>query len=265
LLSAIRRPHKIMKAQKERPGTGFSGDGTFIQGSGARPTNPESNIASLRAQHRAWGLPTKAQIGWLLYHGVSVETLETELIAATTVCFNGRFFVPDPDGEKALILRATDRDEVIDLIAWSPHTDHVGSFRGLAFCLGDQDQLFNPASWFAGGGLHVHASPPDWLKADRSGIVIVDPNQTYAMLRHVPRLVFTDAKLARQVKEWVQPPRSRCELLIARSAACAKSLFVWTIFESTNPGLRSSMRSTHSSVASLPIRQNMRMSRTRYG
>jgi hypothetical protein len=205
-----------MRAKNERPPTAANGEGALklsVVG------NPKDNINSLRAQHRAWGLPTKAQIGWLLDHGVSTETLETELIAATSARFDGRFFVPQPDGEKALIFRATDRDEVIDLIARSPHAAQVGSFLGLAFCLGDQDQLYNPASWFAGGGLHVHKSPLEWLKADRRGIVLVDPNQTYAMLRHVPRLVFTDATFARRVKEWVQPPRSRCELLIARSAA----------------------------------------------
>jgi hypothetical protein len=209
-----------MRALKERAASGISADGPSGDAF-SKTNNQESNIGSLRAQHRASGLPSGAQIRWLLDQGVSVKTLESEpcSIAATKVCFEGRFFIPDLGGEKALIFRATDRGEVVDLVAWSPRTGEIVSFLGLAFCLGDQDQLFNPASWFSGGGLHVHSSPLEWLKADRSGIVIVDPNQTYAMLRHVPRLVFTDVTFARRVKEWVQPPRSRCELLIARSAA----------------------------------------------
>jgi hypothetical protein len=180
-----------------------------------------THLLTLRALHREWGLPSNEQIRWLLDHEVSVETLQAEpcSIAATTVRFDGRFFIPDPDGEKALIFRATDRDEVIDLIAWSPRSDEIGSFLGVAFCLGDQDQLYNPATWFAGGGLCIHKSLLEWLRASRRGIVIIDPKQTYAMLRQVPRLVFTDAALARQVREWLQPPRPRCELLVVRVAA----------------------------------------------
>jgi hypothetical protein len=179
------------------------------------------STGSLRAQHRAWGLPRDAQIRWLLDQGVSVETLQAEpcSIAATKVRFDGRFFIPDPDGENALIFRATDREEVIDLIAWSPLSDEIGSFLGVAFCLDDQDQLYNSATWFAGGGLCIYKSALEWLRANRGGIVIVDPNRSYAMLRHVPRLVFTDATLGRQVKEWLQPPRPRCELLVARVPA----------------------------------------------
>jgi hypothetical protein len=205
-----------MRAKNQRPPTAGNGEGALklsVVG------NPKDNINSLHAQHREWGLPSDAQIEWLLDQGISPEVLGAEPIAATRVCFDGRFFIPDPDGDKALIFRATDRNEVVDLVAWAPMSSKIGSFLGHAFCLGDQDQLFNPASWFAGGGLHIHKTPFEWLKADRRGVVIVDPSQAYACFRHVARLVFTDATLGRQVKEWVQPPRPQCELLIARPAA----------------------------------------------
>jgi hypothetical protein len=156
------------------------------------------------------------QIGWLLDHGVSTETLETELIEATTVCFDERFFVAHPDGEKALIFRATDRDEVIDLVAWSPRTDQLGSFLGLAFCLGDQDQVHNSASWFAGGGLNIYKSPLEWLRANRRGIVIVDPRQTHAMLRHVPRLLVDNIAHGEQVKRWMRPPKLTTQILVTQ-------------------------------------------------
>lgn len=202
-----------MRAKNERPPTAGNGEGALklsVVG------NPKGNINSLRAQHRAWGLPTEAQIGWLLDHGVSTETLETELIAATSARFDERFFVPYPDGEKALIFRATDRDEVIDLIAWSPRTDQVGSFLGLAFCLGDQDQLHNPASWFAGGGLNIYRSPLGWLRGNRRGIVIVDAQQTYAMLRHVPRLLVDNIAHGEQVKRWMRPPKLTTQILVTQ-------------------------------------------------
>jgi hypothetical protein len=218
-----------MRAQNERAATGTSGDGPSDVARLSKTCNYESNSnvvrlqsdkrsSSLRAQRRAWGLPTKAQIGWLLDHGISVETLEAEpcSIAATTVRFEGRFFIPDPDGEKALIFRATDRDEVIDLIAWSPRTDQLGSFLGLAFCLGDQDQLHNPASWFAGGGLNIYRSPLGWLRGNRRGIVIVDAQQTYAMLRHVPRLLVDNIAHGEQVKRWMRPPKLTTQILVTQ-------------------------------------------------
>jgi hypothetical protein len=52
--------------------------------------------------------------------------------------------------------------------------------------------------------------------------VIVDHKQTYAMLRHAPRLSFADADHARSVRRWLEPPKPRVELLVeiaARSAA----------------------------------------------
>jgi hypothetical protein len=171
-------------------------------------------LLTLRALHREWGLPSDAQIRWLLDQGVSAETLEAEpcSIAATKVRFEGRFFIPDPDGEQALVFRAIDRDQVIDLIAWSPHSDKIGLFLGLAFCLGDQDQLYNPASWFAGGGLNIYRSPLEWLRANHRGIVIVDRKQAYAMLRRVPRLLVDDIAHGEQVKRWLRPPKLTAQI-----------------------------------------------------
>jgi hypothetical protein len=206
-----------MRVQNERAATGTSGD----EPSGIaswRTSNSKSNIGSLRSQHRDWGLPSDTQIRWLLDQGVSVGTLEAApcSMAATKVRFEGRFFIPDPDGENGLIFRATDRDEVIDLVGWSPRTDQLGSFLGLAFCLGDQDQLHNSASWFAGGGLNIYRSPLQWLRTNRRGIVIVDPRQTYGMLRHVPRLLVDNIAHGEQVKRWMQRPKLTTQILVSQ-------------------------------------------------
>lgn len=199
--------------QNEKPATAGNGEGALklsVVG------NPKDNINSLRAQHRSWGLPTKAQIGWLLDHGVSTQTLERELISATTVRLDGRFFIPDLDGEKALIFRATDRDEVIDLVAWAPTSGNVGSFLGLAFCLGELEQTFCPSTWFASGGLDIHRSPLDWLRMGKRGIVILKPELTYAFLRRCSRLICTDRELAAEVSKRLAPPRQTAKIYVRK-------------------------------------------------
>ena len=94
----------------------------------------------------------------------------------------------DHEGERALIFRAEDRGEVIDLVAWQPRTSAVASWRGQAFCLGDMESIFNPATYFAADALRVHATPLDWLMADRDGIVIVRPDLVPAYLASCQRI-----------------------------------------------------------------------------
>lgn len=65
-----------------------------------------------------------------------------------------------------------------------------------------------------GDALWVHRNPLDWLKANREGIVIVQPRFTYAYLRHVPRLAFSSAAHARQVQAWLHPPKPMVKFLI---------------------------------------------------
>jgi hypothetical protein len=197
----------------ERPATGGHRDGpsgdAFRKNSNWKPTTK-----SLRSQHREWGLPSDAQIGWLLDHGVSLESLEADpcSIAATKVRFDDRFFIPDPDGENALIFRAEDRGEVVDLIAW--HTSKIASLLGLGFCIGDLEQTFCPSSWFAGGGLHIHNTPLEWLLAGRRGIVIVEPRYVHTYLKRCPRLICTDHALASDLNNWLKPPRRTAKIFI---------------------------------------------------
>jgi hypothetical protein len=177
---------------------------------------------SLSALHRSWGSPDKfndAQIWWLLNQRVTPDAmLNPWPIGVATVCFDGNIFDHDPEGVPALTFRATDRGEVIDLIAWQPRTGQIASLCRTAFCLGDIDDVFNPATYFAGDCLRVHRTPLDWLKADRDGICIVKPALTYAYLRDAPRLSFTDVELAKAVRAWMQPPKAETLLTIEVAA-----------------------------------------------
>jgi len=165
-----------------------------------RSLPPENK--SLAAVHRSWGFPTDDELLWLLDHGVSDKALWP--IAGTTVRFDGDTFDLDDKGERALILRATDRGEVVDLVAAAMpiQTGALASWRGQAFCLGDLDDVFNPATYFAGDALRIHPTPLDWLLADRDGIVIVRPDLAHAYLANCPRLVCSNAAYARQVARW---------------------------------------------------------------
>jgi hypothetical protein len=169
---------------------------------------------SLAAVHRSWGLPDDRLIRWLLDQGVRESAmLEPWPLGGARVLFDGCGFDVVPDGELAVTFRIDDCGEVLDLAAWAPRSGKMASWCGVGFAIG-QDQIFNPASYFDGGALRVHADPLAWLKADRDGVVIVKPELTYAYLRNVRRLSFADPALARQVERWLEPPQAGPELLV---------------------------------------------------
>jgi hypothetical protein len=172
-----------------------------------------SENQSLSSIHRSWGFPTDDQLLWLLDQGVSEKALWP--ISGSTVRFDGATFdLTDEKGERTLTFRAEDRGEVIDLIAWQPRTGALASWRGQAFCLGDLDDIFNPATYFAGDALRVHATPVDWLLADREGIVIVRPDLAPAYLSDCQRIRCSNATYARQLKKWIQPRQHSVEILV---------------------------------------------------
>jgi hypothetical protein len=175
---------------------------------------------SLAAVHRSWGFPTDDELLWLVRQGVSDDALWP--ISGATVYFDGNAFKLYPEGERALTFRAEDCGEVIDLVAWQPRTGKLASWRGQAFCLGDVDDIFNPATYFAGGALRLHETPLQWLLAEREGIVVARPDWAHAYLANCRRLACSHTVHARQVEGWLQPPRPTTEIFVAveeRSAA----------------------------------------------
>jgi hypothetical protein len=166
----------------------------------------------LSAVHRSWGFPNDDEILWLLDQGVSDNALWP--ISGARIRFDGATFHLDHAGERALTFRAEDRGEVIDLIAWQPRTGALASWRGQAFCLGDVDDIFNPATYFAGDALRVHATPLEWMLADRDGIVIVRPDLAPAHLTNCQRIRCSNQAYARQVEKWIQPRKASVEILV---------------------------------------------------
>jgi hypothetical protein len=173
----------------------------------------------LSGVHRAWGTLNEAQGAWLTKQGVSAAAvLEPTPIGATWVRFlddDGTFDAASTEaGTKALTFRVSNVDgEDIDLAAWSPRTGQTGLWYGRGFALG-QDQIDNPATYFDGDALRVHADPLAWLKADRDGICIIRPELTYAMLRHVQRVSFADFDTAKKFEAWIKPPGPKVAMFV---------------------------------------------------
>jgi hypothetical protein len=163
--------------------------------------------------------PEDREILWLLDQGIDADALcfPWPIRGASVRWFNPDSFDFDAAGERAVIFRAEDRGGVVDLIAWSPRTSKIGSWRGAAVCLGNFDQIHNPATYFDGGALRLHPSPFAWLKADRDGIVLLKPGLAYSDLRgrHV---LCDDTHYAASVARWCRPPKSNVKISIAASA-----------------------------------------------
>jgi hypothetical protein len=79
----------------------------------------------------SWDPPSDAELLWLLDQGVSDKTLWP--ISGATVRFDDATFDLDHEGERALVFRADDCGEVIDLIAWQPRNGKLASWRGRLF------------------------------------------------------------------------------------------------------------------------------------
>jgi hypothetical protein len=175
--------------------------------------HPHPANKSLPAVHRSWGFPTDDELQWLLHQGVNESALWP--ISGAPVRFDGNTFDLDPDGERVLTFRCHDCEGIIDLAAWQPQTGRLASWRGVAFCLGDVNEVFNPATYFAGGALLVHETPLQWLLAEREGIVILRPDLAHAYLANCKRLACSDPAHACLVKRWLQPPKPTVEIFVA--------------------------------------------------
>jgi hypothetical protein len=156
-----------------------------------------------------------AELRWLRGQGVSrAAILYSWPIGATNVTFHGKAFELDATGERVLTFLVEDCGEAIDIAAWQPRTGKLATWLGAGFAIG-QEAIFNPATYFACGALHVHETPLQWLQAEREGIVILRPDLANAYLANRPRLACSDAAYARQVEQWLQPPKPTVEIFVA--------------------------------------------------
>ena len=88
-----------------------------------------------------------------------------------------------------------------DVVAWDVEMGRVATMLGAATMLGE-DQLTAPR---VGDGLQVYPDVADWLRADRSGIVILDAERARWRLAK-ERLIVADAMFGRLLREALRLP-----------------------------------------------------------
>jgi hypothetical protein len=106
-------------------------------------------------------------------------------------------------GEHAIIFQVRDAfGRPVDIVAWDPKTNRLGSWLGAAVALG-QGAILTPR---LSDGLLVHRTPLNWLHAGGKGIVIVDAQKARNYLIDAGPLVVEDKKHRRElVTAFTQP------------------------------------------------------------
>ena len=153
-----------------------------------------------------WGHPSEFETAWLTKRGVSFKALMGDWpVGAANVNFDGKghFDIAD-DGERALTFVAFNAGNPIDIIAWRPRSGQIASYTGAATFLGDQDDAINPATWFNGGDLIIHATPLEWLQHDREGLVIINFKRAGAYLRIAKSVYCPDINVAQKIRRAVK-------------------------------------------------------------
>ncbi len=169
----------------------------------ARPST-DPPLIDLVDEHLACdGLSAKA-VRWLLKRGVSTAALfvdgQIPMLCADVVFTRARFefarYRPSEEAVSAFIFPVYDRwGDNTDLAAWRPPAD-VGTWLSNVALIGEEqiDRALR------GGLLQVHAGVLDWLRAERRGVVVVDPRRALPTLREVGPLVVDDVEFGEQLK-----------------------------------------------------------------
>jgi hypothetical protein len=163
-----------------------------------------------------WGHPNELQTQWLTSKGVDFEALlKPWPIGATRVRFEDGYFIPDEAGERVITIVCFDSGVPIDIVAWQPKTDQLATYLGRAVFLGDEDDCFNPATWFGDDDLIVHTSPMDWLRANREGVVVIDQTHAGEILRRVQSVRCSDDEMAATVHRWLSPAEPSTKIFVS--------------------------------------------------
>jgi hypothetical protein len=109
---------------------------------------------------------------------------------------------------RSLLFLVTDSDgEAVDLVGWQPRTGQLGSWRGYAWGLGQED-VFLPR-FTDHDGLHVWRTPLEWLQAARRGVVIFRPRLAAELLADAGPLIAMDLEHGEELRAALQRPGPR--------------------------------------------------------
>lgn len=146
---------------------------------------------------------------WLVDRGVSPLAVGTPwaIGAARVVIEPGGLYVPNPIGSYSYILPCIGAGGLIDLACWIPATGEIASRLGVAAMLG-QRQAEEAVDDVTAHPVPVWRSPLSWLRAARTGIVVVDAVRAGHLLSGLV-LLAEDAAHADDLRRRlrVRPPR----------------------------------------------------------
>ena len=153
--------------------------------------------AKIKAELRGAANLTQAVLDWFARQGVPPMALARQLPVATDVVVPAgpRFEFARHRGADeavtAIIIPGHDEwGELADLIAWRPQSGLLATWLGRVGLLGEE-QTFAPR--LDQQGMAVHPSCLEWLRAERQGVVVVDPVRARPTLRAMEPLVVHDA------------------------------------------------------------------------
>lgn len=132
----------------------------------------------------------QSHIDWLIANGVTVSAM----IHPTAILWSSDhnvFWFPD------------------ELVSWNPDTGLLSGW----WCLGDDlsGRDFMTDDWT----LTIHATPLDWLRAGRDGIVVIDWSRLFDYCRDIPRISIPPS-LKDKYQRYMRP--NRLPKLVTRAA-----------------------------------------------
>lgn len=131
------------------------------------------------------------QYDWLLSQGVPRDlmlSLAGLRVVKGTLTSQGLLSI-DPDGKGFLAF-----EEYDDVVFWCPATGALVTWNGRAFALG-ADNIINAGTYVSNGYLTLHPDPIAWLRDRCRGIVIINWNLAFDMLRDAPRIAVSEELL----------------------------------------------------------------------
>ncbi len=124
------------------------------------------------------------------------------LLVAST--FAAKSVGPGGSVEGVIIPIRDECGDMVDLAAWNVDTGMLALWRGAAAMLGGEN-IFAPR---LGAPLLVHEATFDWLRAARTGIVILDPQRARWRLAE-EQLVVDDVAFGRRLRDALRLPMPR--------------------------------------------------------
>lgn len=154
-------------------------------------------VTHLRGRALTWG-----EIDRFAELGIGVHRLQEPWpVFADRVVFADKTFHfardTGEDGELAFTLAVLSDDGFVDIVAWHPRTGRQAIWLGNGFALGER-QINYPDP--QAKGLLIHRSPMSWLRAGRSGIVILRDDFAAQLLARVPILIAEDSVHQRELQ-----------------------------------------------------------------